>query len=62
MDIKRKEFELQPFVKYVVLKIGLFECEIIDEANFALEDKASVMKFKRQYVYKDDCFVVKVDM
>ena len=38
MDKSMREFKIQPFVKYVVLKIGLFESEIIDEANFGIDE------------------------
>lgn len=59
MDI----FELQPFVKYVVLKIDLiFETEIIDEANFAITDIFAIKKFEQNYIYRDDCVVVEIDM
>ena len=40
MDIIMKKITLKPFVKYIVLKVGLFESEIIDEANFSAGDKA----------------------
>ena len=38
MDKSMREFKIQPFVKYVVLKIDLFESEIIDEANFGIDE------------------------
>lgn len=62
MDIIMKKITLRPFVKYIVLKIGLFESEIIDEANFSANDKAEIMKFERKYIDRDDCYIAKVDM
>lgn len=62
MDIPMKEFKMQPFVKYVVLKVGLFESEIIDEANFSIEAKFDIMQFKRKYIRRDDCFIVEIEM
>lgn len=55
--------KIQPFVKYVVLKIDLLlETEIIDEANFSINDKYAIGLFKRKYIYRDDCFIVKIEM
>ena len=62
MDMMNK-FEIQPFVKYVVLKVDLlFETEIIDEANFSVNDIFAIERFKRKYIYRDDCTIVKIDM
>lgn len=33
------ELKLKPFVKCLVLKVGLFETEIIDEYNFSINDE-----------------------
>lgn len=58
-----RKLEIQPFVKYVVLKVDLLlETEIIDEENFALDDKLAIEQFKRKYVYRDNCVIVKVEM
>lgn len=62
MNNEMKTFEMKQFVKYVVLKVGLFESEIIDEQNFDINDTYGIMNFKRQYIYKDDCMIVKIDM
>ena len=57
-----RELEMKPFVKYVVLKVDLFETEIIDEQNFTYEDKVGIMKFKRKYNRADEYMIVKIDM
>ncbi len=61
MDLMKK-LEIQPFVKYVVLKTGLFETEVIDEANFGLRDSFAIMQFKRKYTGRDDCMIVEIEM
>lgn len=58
MDKSMREFKMQSFVKYVVLKIDLFESEIIDEANFGIDEKFNIMQFKRKYNRRDDCVIV----
>ena len=62
MDKSMREFKIQPFVKYVVLKIDLFESEIIDEANFGINEKFNIMQFKRKYNRRDDCVIVEIEM
>lgn len=61
MDLMKK-LEIQPFVKYVVLKTDLFETEIIDEANFGIHDRFAAMQFKRKYISRDDCTIVEIEM
>lgn len=61
MDLMRT-VELQPFVKYVVLKVDIFESEIIDEQNFGINEEFAIMQFKRKYVRWDDCVIVKIEM
>ncbi len=57
-----REYPLKKWVKCIVLKIGVFESEIIDEQNFDAEDEAGILKFKRKYM-RDDAFVlVEVEM
>lgn len=34
MNTNMVEIEMAPFVKCVILKVGLFETEIVDERNF----------------------------
>ena len=56
-------YEIQPFAKYVVLKIDLLlETEIIDEANFSNNDEYAIRQFIRKYIYRDDCSIVKIEM
>ncbi len=57
-----KEFEIQPFVKYVVLKVDIFGSEIIDERNFGIDEDFAIMQFKKKYIKRDDCVIVKVEM
>ena len=57
-----REYELKKWVKCIVLKIGIFESEIIDEQNFDADDEAGIMKFKRKYIKDDDCVLVEVEM
>lgn len=61
MDFMRT-VELQPFVKYVVLKVDIFESEIIDEQNFGINEEFAIMQFKRKYIGRDDCVIVKIEM
>ncbi len=57
------ELEIRPFVKYVVLKVDLLlETEIVDEGNFDTDDEFAIMQFKRKYIGRDDCVIVKVEM
>lgn len=57
-----KEYLLTEWVKYVVLKIGLFESEIIDEENFAADDELGILRFEQKYIRNDDYVVVRVEM
>lgn len=58
-----KKFEIQPFVKYVILKVDLIlGTEIIDEANFAIDDEFSIMQFKKKYTKYNNYYIVKIDM
>lgn len=61
MDLMRK-LEMQSYVKYVVLKIDIFESEIIDEKNFGIYEEFEIMRFKKKYINRDDCVIVKVEM
>ena len=57
------ELEIRPVVKYVVLKVDLLlETEIVDEGNFDTDDEFAIMQFKRKYIGRDDCVIVKVEM
>lgn len=57
------KLEIRPFVKYVVLKVDLLlEAEIIDEANFSVDDTFAIKQFERKYICRDDCVIVKVEM
>lgn len=57
-----KEYYLTEWVKYVVLKVGLFESEIIDEENFAVTDELGIMRFKQKYIRNDDYVIVRIEM
>lgn len=57
------ELEIKPFVKLLVLKIDLLmETEIVAEENFAVNDEFAISQFKRKYINRDDCVIVKVEM
>ena len=57
-----REYILTEWVKYVVLRIGIFESEIIDEENFAATDELGIMMFKQKYIRNDDYVIVRVEM
>lgn len=57
-----REYLLTEWVKYVVLRIGLFESEIVDEENFAATDELGIMMFKQKYIRDDDYVIVRVEM
>lgn len=57
-----REYYLTEWVKYVVLKVGLFESQIIDEENFAATDELGIMRFKQKYIRNDDYVIVRVEM
>ena len=38
-------YPFKKWVKYIVLKVGIFESEIIDEQNFDAADEMGIMKF-----------------
>lgn len=57
------ELEIRPFVKYVVLKVDLLlETEIVAEENFAINDEFAIAQFKRKYINRDDCVIVRVEV
>lgn len=63
MDIYMRKIEMQPYIKYIVLKVDLLlETEIVDEGNFAMNDEFGIRQFKRKYINRDDCILVKVEM
>ncbi len=57
-----KEFEIQPFVKYIVIKVDIFGSEIIDERNFGVDEEFEIMRFRKKYIGMDNCVIVKVGM
>lgn len=57
------ELEILPFVKLIVLKVDLLmETEVVAEENFAVDDEFGIMQFKKKYVNRDDCVIVKIEM
>lgn len=51
----------KPYVKYLVLKIDMFQSEIVDEMNFDPNDEFAIAIFTRKY--KADCYqIVAIDM
>ena len=43
------EFYLNPYVKCVVLKIDMFQTEVVDEQNFDPDDVFGIRAFKKKY-------------
>ncbi len=62
MNTNMRTFQLKSYVKYIVLKIDIFESEIIDEQNFSSDDTFSITRFKKKYSRRDDCMIVEVEM
>lgn len=57
------ELEIQPFIKLIVLKVDLLlETEVVAEENFASDDEVGIMQFKKKYINRDDCVIVKIEM
>lgn len=57
------ELEIQPFIKLIVLKVDLLlETEVVAEENFSYDDELGIMLFKKKYVNRDDCVIVKIEM
>lgn len=56
------ELKLKSFVKCLVLKVGLFETEIIDECNFSINDEKRIDDFETKYYDKEDCILVRINM
>ena len=50
------------YIKLIVLKINPFFSEIIDEKNFNITEEFAIAQFKRKYINRDDCVIVKIDM
>lgn len=48
--------------KVYILRVGLFESEIIDGENFAVTDKLGIMMFKQKYIRNDEYVIVRVEM
>lgn len=53
---------LKDFVKYIVIRVDLFESEIIDEQNFDTEDVIGIMRFKHKYIRNDCYMIIEVEM
>lgn len=61
MKDKMIKLTCKPYVKYMVIKIDMFQSELVDEMNFDPNDEFAIATFKRKY--KDDCYqIVIVDM
>lgn len=56
------ELTLKDFVKYIVIRVDMFESEIIDEQNFDAEDVFGIMKFKHKYIRDNCCIIIEVEM
>lgn len=50
------------YIKLIVLKITPFFSEIIDERNFNTKEEFAIAQFKKNYIGRDDCVIVKIDM
>lgn len=56
------EIEMAPFVKCVILKVGLFETEIVDERNFNIYDETGILDFESKYCNEINYVSVMIDM
>ena len=55
------QINMIPYVKYLVLKVDMFETKIVDEKNFNQGDDFEIKSFKKRY--ENPCFlIIKVDM
>lgn len=62
MTTRMNELRISPFIKCMVIKVDLFGSKIIDEGNFGIDEEWEIMNFKKKYVHRDDCILVKVKM
>lgn len=62
MDKKMTEYTFKPYVKYLVLDIGIFQSELVDERNFDPADTKGIEAFLRKYNRFDNYFIVSVEM
>lgn len=55
------QINMVPYAKFIVLKVDMFQTEIIDEKNFDFKDIFGIESFKRKYdnsKYK----IIRIDM
>ncbi len=52
----------KPYVKYLALKVDIFQCEIVDEKNFDPNDKKGIQDFVQKYSRDDFYSIVSIDM
>ena len=62
MNTNMIEIEMVPFVKCLILKVGLFETEIIDERNFSIFDEKGLLDFESKYCDDINYVSVTIDM
>ncbi len=61
-NYRMTELMLKVFVKYIAIKVDIFESEIIDEQNFDTNDVFGIMRFKHKYNRDDHCMVIEIEM
>ena len=62
MEQQMVELKINPFIKCIAIKLGLFESEIIDEYNFGIHEEDKIEAFEKKYCALEDCIVVRIDM
>ena len=61
-NVKMTEYEFKPYVKYLAVRIDIFQSELIDEQNFAADDTKGISDFIRKYNRYDNCDIVSIEM
>lgn len=53
---------IQPYVKLIAIEATDFSSRIIDEKNFAREDRNAIADFKSFYNQSENCIVIEIEM
>lgn len=62
MKSKITRLTCKPYVKYLVIKVDMFQSELIDEMNFDPNDKENIATFIAKYNEYDNLYIVRIEM
>jgi hypothetical protein len=62
LNEKTVMLQIQPYVKAIAIEVSDFSSQIIDEKNFARDDRKGIADFKSLYDRSENYIVVEIEM